>query len=120
MDLRPILVLAGVVLGILFLGGLCVPETPSAELARTTRDAVGLARDAVAQGASAGRLRLLAVVLGVSIPIIVVYMIWRSSARDQLDASEVIEAMERLELTPPQDPAKLPRSPSTVEEPRER
>ena len=95
-----IAVFAGIGAMVLFLT--CRPIDPNTELAKTTRQAVQLARDAGSSTESAvllaGRFRLLAVVVGVTVPLIVVYLIWRSSAQSDLDPAEVIEAVERYRL----------------------
>ncbi len=78
------LVAAAVIAGMFLLILLCRPSDPNTELARTTREAVELAQGAQSGTEStalwAGRFRLLAVVAGVSVPLIMVYLIWRSSA----------------------------------------
>ncbi len=106
------LVIAGAFL--LFL--VCRPAHPNAELARTTREAVQLARDAQTSGESAalwaGRFRLLAIVVGASAPLVVAYLVWRASARSELDPAEVIEAIEQHRLLAPVENAagELPTS----------
>ncbi len=96
---------AVVIAGAFLLFLVCRPTDPNAELARTTREAVQLARDAQTSSESAalwaGRFRLLTVVVGVSAPLIVAYLIWRASAASELDPAEVIEAIEQDRLLPP-------------------
>lgn len=90
------LVLAGAVVSWV---GFCRPIDPNAELAKTTREAVGLARDAQSSVESAalwrGRFTLLAVALGVSVPLIAAVYIWRWSAGGPLDAAELLDGIER-------------------------
>ncbi len=85
----------------------CRPTDPNAELARTAREAVQLARDTASNDASAvlwtGRFRLLAIVIGVSVPLVVVLLIWRTSAHSELDPTEIVEAAELLALPDPGD-----------------
>ena len=87
--------------GLLFL--VCFPTNPHTELALATREAIQLARDAGSSAESAalwsGRFRLLAVAGGVTIPLVIAYLIWRSSAQSDLDPAEVIDLVERLELS---------------------
>ena len=92
-----------IIVALLLSAPLCIPIIdPNVELARTARDAIGLADRAVSQDQSAvlwsGRFRLLAVVLGVSIPLIVVYLICRSTGEREIEAAEVIDAIERYRL----------------------
>lgn len=107
-----IAVFAGIGAIVLFL--VCRPVDPNTELARTARAAVQLARDAGSSTESAvllaGRFRLLAVVVGVTAPLIVVYLIWRSSTQSDLDPAELIEAAERYRLfeQPGNAPEQLP------------
>ena len=86
----------------------CRPTDPDTELARTAREAVQLAREAGSSDESAvlwtGRFRLVAIVVGVSVPLVVALLIWRASAHSDLDPTEIIEAAERFAL-PGQAPA---------------
>jgi hypothetical protein len=58
-------------------------SSPNAELVRTAREAVELAHASQQDNRSAvlwaGRFRLVGLVIGVSVPLIMVYLIWRSS-----------------------------------------
>ena len=101
---------AGVLVTLAVVG--CSNDNPNAELARTAREAVELARDAEADDRSAvlwsGRFRVLAVVLGVSAPILVAAYIWKCSAKGEIDPAEVIDQIEQYALdraTPSEDPA---------------
>lgn len=101
---------AGVVVTLAFVG--CPRDGPNADLARTAREAVELAHDAQTDDVSAvlwaGRFRVLAVILGVSTPILVAAYIWKSSAKGEIDPAEVIEQVEHYALDrarPPQEPA---------------
>lgn len=118
---RAILCIIIVAVVIIVFSSLCSPApTPSAHLARATREAVGLARDAVARQSSFDVLRLLAIVVGVCIPLIVAYLIWRSSATSEIDATEILDAIERFELpsAPERTIADLPKPSQTAVTPR--
>jgi hypothetical protein len=100
---------AGVLVTLALVG--CPRDGPNSELARTAREAVELAHDAQADDRSAvlwaGRFRVLAVVLGIGIPLVVAAYIWRSSAKGEIDPAEVIERVEQYALDrarPPQEP----------------
>jgi len=97
---------AGMILVLAFIG--CPRDGPDAELARTAREAVELARDAQADDRSAvlwaGRFRLLALIIGVCAPILVAAYIWRSSANGEIDPVEVIEQVEQYALDRPPVP----------------
>jgi len=111
-----IVVAAGAVV---LLAVLCRPGAdPNTELARTARDAVALAHDAQSDNRAAvlwsERFRLLGIVAGVSVPIVIVYLIWRSSSTSELDSTEVLQGMEEYALPGPEsspDPV-LPTAPS--------
>ena len=57
------------------------------------------------------RFRMLAVVLGVSVPMVVAYLLWRASAEREIEATEIIEAVEKYVLDEKVDA--LPRLPSS-------
>ena len=90
------------VLGVVVLFSACRPSDPNVELAITARTAVEMARDAQAADRSAvlwsGRFRLLAIALGVSVPLIVALLIWRTSTQREVEAAEALEAAERYLL----------------------
>ena len=96
----------------------CRPSDPNTELAQTARKAVELARDAQLADRSAvlwsGRFRLLAIALGVSVPLIVALLIWRTSTQREIDAAEALEAAERYLLPGPIAPTRkaLPSKPT--------
>ena len=96
----------------------CCPSDPNVELAIAARTAVEMARDAQAADRSAvlwsGRFRLLAIALGVSVPLIVALLIWRTSAQREVDAAEALEAAEQYLLPGPIAPPRrqLPSKPS--------
>ncbi len=96
------------VLGAAIFLSACRPSDPNTELARTARGAVELARDAQLADRSAvlwsGRFRLLAIALGVSVPLIVALLIWRTSTQREVEAAEAIEAAERYLLPKPMAP----------------
>lgn len=106
------------VLGVVVLFSGCRPSDPNVELAITARTAVELARDAQAADRSAvlwsGRFRLLAIALGVSVPLIVVLLIWRTSTQHEVDAAEALEAAEQYLLPGPIAPPRkqLPSKPT--------
>jgi hypothetical protein len=80
----------------------CPRDRPNTDLARTAREAVELAQDAQADNQSAvlwsGRLRLLALVIGVSVPLLVVYLLWRTASQGEVSAAEVLECVDRYAL----------------------
>ena len=98
-----IIVAAGVVVATMLL--LSSDPDPNTELARTAREAVAMAHDAQSDNRSAvlwsERFRLLAIVAGVSVPLVIVYLIWRSSSTGELDIAEVIQAMDKHALPGP-------------------
>jgi hypothetical protein len=106
----------------------CRPIDPSVELARTTREAVEFARDAQSGTLAAvlwtGRFRLLAIALGVSGPMIVVLLLWRWSARSEIEAVEVFQIMEQHGLPHAAPPALPPATdagqPDKLEQPADR
>jgi len=83
-------------------------STPNAELVRTAREAVELAHASQQDNRSAvlwsGRFRLVALVTGVSVPLIMVYLIWRSSGQSDLHPAEIIECVEQYVLPAMKDP----------------
>lgn len=91
---------AGMILVLVFVG--CPGESSNTELARTAREAVELAHDAQMDDRSAvlwsGRFDLLALILGVSTPIVVAYLIWRSTCNGEIDPTAVIECAEQHAL----------------------
>jgi hypothetical protein len=95
-------VVAALIAGACLLFLVCRPADPNAELARTTREAVQLARESGSSAESAalwaGRFRLLAVAAGLLVPVLVACLVWRWSARSDLDPTEVIEVVERYQL----------------------
>ena len=119
------LVIALVLVGGLFLlFTVCAPTNPNTELARTAREAVEMAREADSSMTAAvlwsGRFRLLAIVLGVSVPMVVVYLIWRSSTAAEPDAIDIFEQLELLEVSkldslPAPDPSPLQLPASTAD-----
>ena len=123
-DRRYLLLVGAIVLaGAILLFLLCRPTDPNAELARAAREAVQLARDADSSATSAvlwgSRFRLLAIVLGATVPMVVAYLIWRSSAGADPDAADILGLMEQygvpnLDTLPPPEstPAQLRRVPA--------
>jgi hypothetical protein len=72
---------------------------PNAELAATVREAVEFARDVESSSRSyvvwADRYRLLAIVVAVSVPVVVAYLVLRASRQDPCEEPELLEAMEQ-------------------------
>jgi hypothetical protein len=76
------------------------PMSPSAAAIDTAHTAVELARDVAGQNSSAtlwtGGLRLLGLVLGISIPLVIAYLLWRDTCKSEPAAREVLaDAAER-------------------------
>ena len=117
--LNHLVVGAIIVSGVAVLLSACRPSDPNVELARTARAAVEMARDAQAADRSAvlwtGRFRLLAIALGVSVPLIVALMIWRTSAQCEVDAAEALEAAEQYLLPGPIAPPRKQLPPKPTE-----
>ncbi|MFQ5492229.1 MAG: hypothetical protein ACE5GE_16055 [Phycisphaerae bacterium] len=86
--------------GIVLLSLLCRPADPNTELAKTAREAVEMARDSESAVTSAvlwtDRFRLLAIVIGMSVPVVVVYLISRSSSQAEPDTTEILQQLEQL------------------------
>jgi len=78
---------------------------PGAELARATREALRLAREARQDAEDARRvssaLRVLSLVAGVSVPLVVAYLIFRLSARAEPGAAEILAVLEKEGLLEP-------------------
>ena len=78
---------------------------PSAELARATREALRMAREARRDAEDARRassaLRVLSLVVGVSVPLVVAYLIFRLKARAEPGAEEILAALEKEGLLGP-------------------
>ncbi len=96
------LILLGFV-GVLLLASMLTPSEPSMELARTTHEALAMARDARNDWHSAviwsERWRLLGTVVGVCVPLIVAYLIWNSSLKHPPDTMEIVDLTDRYLLT---------------------
>jgi len=97
--------LLGSILVLALLGSCFRPESPNAELVRTTRIAVEMAERAREDAADARRtalaLRVLALAAGVTAPLIVAYLIYRLEAQRAPTCDEVLEALDE---TRPPDP----------------
>ncbi|MFP4029721.1 MAG: hypothetical protein ACLFWL_18235 [Candidatus Brocadiia bacterium] len=82
-----------------FLTAILRPEDPNAALARTTERAVEAAerahRDATAARRTSSALRIIAVAAGVTVPLVVVYLICRSADEEDMKPEEIWEIMER-------------------------
>ncbi len=96
----------------------CLNNNPNTELAKTTREAVQMAHEAQSDGRSAvlwaGRYRMLSLIIGVSVPLVVVYLIWRSSSNSPIDAMEVIEYAETHMLSSSDSDKVLPGNQATA------
>ncbi len=97
---NPFTFILAAIAGFFLLSLVCRPTDPNAELARTAREAVELAHDADSAVTSAvlwsGRFRLLAIVVGVSVPMVVAFLIWRSSNPSECDPVELLDCLEQL------------------------
>lgn len=96
----PVAFVVGVFVAVLLINQMECGTDP--DLARTARESVQLARDAQQRDTSAvlwsGRLRLLALVIGVSAPLIIAYLIHRAVVRGTPDSPDVLAEAERLKL----------------------
>jgi hypothetical protein len=96
-----VLALLGLV-GLWVLAGVLQSRPPNADLARVTGQALDMAReaqrDAVSSDRSAAVLRVLALVAGVSAPLVVAYLIHRLHARSEVPPGEVLETLEKAKL----------------------
>jgi len=96
----PVVFVVGVFVAVLLINQLECGTDP--DLARTAHESVQLARDAQERDTSAvlwsGRLRLLALAIGVSAPLIVAYLIQRAVTRSAPDSPDVLAEAERLRL----------------------
>ena len=97
---HPFIYILATLAGFFLLSLVCRPTDPNAELARTAREAVAMARDADSAVTSAtlwsGRFRLLAIVMGTSVPVVVAYLIFRSSTQCEPDPVELLDCLEQL------------------------
>lgn len=89
--------------------------SPSAVAIDTAHSAVELARDVAEQSSTAllwaGRWRLLAIVLGISEPLVIAYLIWRGTGKLEPAASDMLaEVADRgLLQLPEQEPSQQGR-----------
>ena len=86
----------------LVLGHILFTRSPNAELARTTREALRMARDAH-QDAEATRrassaLRVMALAAGVCGPLVAAYLIYRLRIRAEPESGEVLTVLEKERL----------------------
>ncbi|MFH0979906.1 MAG: hypothetical protein V2A79_00005, partial [Planctomycetota bacterium] len=85
---------------------------PSAELAHTAHEAVLLAREADSSVVSAtlwsGCFRLLAIGVGVAVPLVVAYLIWKSASNSEPEVTEILDAAEPHLLGPGDAPQRPP------------
>ena len=97
-----LMVLAGAGLALVLLAMLCRGPDPNAELVRMAGEAVTMAHEAQLDHRAAtlwaGRFRLLAIAIGVSVPLVITYLISRSTRTDELDATEILDSVERYAL----------------------
>ena len=89
---------------------------PNVELARTTREAMQIAEDAHRSAQAVGRtssiVRILALVVGVTVPLIVALLVYVLQQRSEPRPEEVLRLLEKenlLDLTQ-NSPRKLPSS----------
>ena len=91
----------------------CAPRSPDAELARTTREAIQMARD-VQQRADAARsaatvVRIAAMAAGVAGPLVVAYLIHRLHARSDATPEDMLDVLNGHKLIDwAKRPAELP------------
>ena len=94
-----VLAVAIAICGLWGLGEIFRSGEPNAELARTTREALEMAReageDAEDTRRAAGALRLAALAVGVATPLLVAYLIYRLQARQETSVEEVLRVLER-------------------------
>ncbi len=117
-EIRRIAYVALAVLGGLFalwvLSHIFRSGEPNAELARTVREAMELAREAQHEAEAARRassaLRVIALAVGVTAPFIAVYLIYRLRERSEPGVGEVLEVLEKEKLIdlPPAGFKRLP------------
>jgi len=95
---RAIAGVAAILLSLSLLVYLLRPPDPNMGMAETAREAVQMAREAREDATSARQrgytIRVIALVVGVSVPVVVAYLIFRSSERSELGPEEVLEVME--------------------------
>ena len=114
-----VLIIAVLAVGaLLLLAWLLRPASPDAALAGVARDAMDLAREAHRDAESARRtgtvIRFVALVVGVAVPLVAVYLIYRLQVREQSSPEELLQVLnghdlidwdlERKELPAPEDP----------------
>lgn len=100
-------------LAVWIIAGILSSRSPNAELARTVREALRMARqadqeaDAVRRGSSA--FRLVAMALGMAGPLVIVYLIYRLHMRSEPRSPEMLNPVEREQLEAREDErAELP------------
>ena len=107
--------LCGSVLAMWVLGGIFRTRDPNVELAKTASRAVKMAegarREAEITRKASSVFRSVALVVGISVPLIVAYLIYRLQVKEEPGAGEIIDVLgrERLVEMPEAEMAKLPR-----------
>ena len=94
--------LCGSVIVLWMLAGIFSARDPNVELARTARETVKMAEDArkeaeITRRASSA-FRSVALVVGVSVPLVVAYLIYRLQVKEEPGAGEIIDVLERERL----------------------
>ena len=105
----------GSVLALWLFAGVFRARDPNVELAKTARKAVRMAegarREADITRKASSVFRSVALVVGISVPLIVAYLIYRLQVKEEPGAGEIIDVLgrERLVEMPEAEMAKLPR-----------
>ena len=72
---------------------------PSSELARATREALEMAREARQEAQdtrrTASALRVVALVVGATAPLVIAYLVYRLRARQEPELNEILHVLER-------------------------
>jgi len=93
----------GSVLMLWTLGGIFRARDPNTELARTAREAIKMADDARKEAEmirkTSSALRIMALAIGVTIPLIIAYLIYLQQLRREPAIDEMLELIEREKLT---------------------
>ena len=94
-----VLGLCGSVLVIWMLAGIFSARDPNVELVKTAREAVKMAegarREAEITRKASSVFRVVALVLGISVPLVVAYLIYRLQVKEEPGAGEIIDVLGR-------------------------
>ena len=97
-----ILGLLGSVVLLWMLGGIFRARGADAELAKTAREAVKMAegarREAEITRKASSVFRVVALVVGISVPLVVAYLIYRLQTKEEPDVGEIIDVLGRERL----------------------